>query len=70
MMLSESNRQRRVLNAALENERLQAARMAGELGAAREIQLGMLPDAQRLAALPDSIRFGSPRFWSWRAKWR
>ncbi|MFT5173046.1 MAG: adenylate cyclase, partial [Gammaproteobacteria bacterium] len=56
VMLSASNRHRRALDAALQSEKLQAARMAGELGAAREIQLGMLPDPQRIAGLPQSIR--------------
>jgi adenylate cyclase len=56
VMLSASNRHRRALDAALQSEKLQAARMAGELGAAREIQLGMLPDPQRIAGLPESIR--------------
>lgn len=46
--LSEAERQRRVL-------RDQAARMAGEVDAARRIQMGLLPDPKQ--ALPDDRRF-------------
>ena len=55
-MLSEANRQRRLLNAALAEERVASARMAGELGAAREIQLGMLPDPTQIRGLPANVR--------------
>lgn len=53
--LAESDRQRRALRRALEAEREAAARAAGELEAARRIQMGMLP--------PSSADFYSdPRF--------
>ena len=53
--LAESDRQRRALRRALEAEREAAARAAGELEAARRIQMGMLP--------PSSADFyGDPRF--------
>ncbi|HKQ22913.1 MAG TPA: CHASE2 domain-containing protein [Burkholderiales bacterium] len=53
--LAESDRQRRALRRALEVEREAAARAAGELEAARRIQMGMLP--------PSSADFyGDPRF--------
>ena len=55
-MLAESNRKRRQLNAAFESQRLESARMAGELGAAREIQLGMLPRPDAIEDLPPTIR--------------
>lgn len=48
-MLVEADRQRRALRRALEAEREAAARAAGELEAARRIQMGMLP--------PSSARF-------------
>lgn len=46
--LSETHRQRQRLAAELQTEREAAARMAGELEAARNIQLGMLPAAHLL----------------------
>ena len=53
--LAEADRQRRALRRALEAEREAAARAAGELEAARRIQMGMLP--------PPSAKFyGDPRF--------
>ena len=55
-LLMESNRQRRALNVALQEERVETARMTGELNAAREIQLGMLPGLDRAERLPEAIR--------------
>jgi serine phosphatase RsbU (regulator of sigma subunit) len=48
---------RRELNAALETEKLERSRMAGELQAAREIQLGMLPTPGAIAGLPANVEF-------------
>ena len=48
----ETNRRRRELNAALEVERLERMRITGELQAAREIQLGILPDPAAIRGLP------------------
>jgi serine phosphatase RsbU (regulator of sigma subunit)/CHASE2 domain-containing sensor protein len=53
--LAESDRQRRALRRALEAEREAAARAAGELEAARRIQMGMLPP-------PSASFYGDPRF--------
>ena len=53
--LAESDRQRRALRRALEVEREAAARAAGELEAARRIQMGMLPP-------PSANFYGDPRF--------
>lgn len=53
--LAESDRQRRALRRALEAEREAAARAAGELEAARRIQMGMLPP-------PSADFYGDPRF--------
>lgn len=50
-----SKRRRRELNAALEAERLERVRISGELQAAREIQMGMLPDPSAVAGLPPHI---------------
>jgi len=55
-MLAVANRNRQALQAALERERLASARLAGELDAAREIQMGMLPDPGAVAGLPESLR--------------
>jgi len=53
--LAEADRQRRALRRALEAEREAAARAAGELEAARRIQMGMLPP-------PSANFYGDPRF--------
>lgn len=53
--LIEATRQRRLAELALQHQREAAARMAGELEAARRIQLGSLPDASRL--FPAEPRF-------------
>jgi adenylate cyclase len=55
--LAASDRNRRELNAALETERLARVRMAGELQAAREIQMGMLPSPGAIAGLPPAVDF-------------
>jgi CHASE2 domain-containing sensor protein len=47
--LAESERHRRRLRETLQLEREAAARIAGELEAARRVQTGMLPDAAQLA---------------------
>ncbi|MCP3955542.1 MAG: CHASE2 domain-containing protein [Desulfobacterales bacterium] len=52
-----SKRQRRELNAALEAERLERVRISGELQAAREIQMGMLPDPAAVVGLPPHLEF-------------
>jgi serine phosphatase RsbU (regulator of sigma subunit)/CHASE2 domain-containing sensor protein len=50
--LAEADAQRRRLRRELEAERLAAARLAGELEAARRIQFGILPRPQALGADP------------------
>ncbi len=52
-----SNRKRRELDAALEVERLERVRIAGELEAAREIQMGMLPEPGSIKGLPANLEF-------------
>ena len=52
-----SNRKRQELNAALEIERLERVRMSGELQAAREIQMGMLPEPGSIEGLPAHLEF-------------
>jgi serine phosphatase RsbU (regulator of sigma subunit) len=51
----ETERRRRGLRAALVEERVDAARVAGELAAARDIQLALLPDRGELNALPEAV---------------
>jgi serine phosphatase RsbU (regulator of sigma subunit) len=53
--LAESRRQRRALRRQLEAEREAAARLSGELAAARRIQMGILPDPA--TAFPGETRF-------------
>jgi adenylate cyclase len=53
--LAEANAQRRLLRERLQTEREAAAQIAGELDAARRIQVGMLPRPE--AAFPDERRF-------------
>lgn len=48
---------RRELKAALEIEKIKRVRMAGELSAARDIQMGMLPNPEAIQGLPDNIEF-------------
>lgn len=52
-----SKRKRRELDAALEVARMERMRIAGELQAAREIQMGILPDPAAIAGLPDNLQF-------------
>jgi len=52
-----SNRRQRELRAALEVERLERIRMDGELQAARDIQMGMLPAPWAITGLPDTLEF-------------
>jgi adenylate cyclase len=52
-----AERRRRELDAALEVERVERLRMAGELQAAREIQMGMLPVAGAIKGLPPQLEF-------------
>jgi serine phosphatase RsbU (regulator of sigma subunit) len=54
---SAADRQRRELDAALEVERIERLRMAGELKAAREIQMGMLPAPGAIKGLPSHVEF-------------
>jgi adenylate cyclase len=54
---SAADRRRRELDAALEAERIERFRMAGELKAAREIQMGMLPTPGAIPGLPSHIEF-------------
>jgi serine phosphatase RsbU (regulator of sigma subunit) len=54
---SAADRQRRKLNAALEAERMERFRVAGELKAAREIQMGMLPAPGAINGLPGHVEF-------------
>ena len=52
-----SNRRRRELRAALELERLARSRIEGELQAARDIQMGMLPAPWAITGLPEHLAF-------------
>jgi adenylate cyclase len=52
-----SERRRRELDLALEGERIERLRVAGELRAARDIQMGMLPDPRRIEGLPPTLDF-------------
>ena len=54
---SAANRRRRELDAALVAEKIERSRMAGELQAAREIQMGMLPAPGSIEGLPAHLEF-------------
>jgi serine phosphatase RsbU (regulator of sigma subunit) len=54
---SAADRRRRELDAALETERIERSRIDGELHAAREIQLGMLPTPGNIEGLPAHLEF-------------
>ena len=54
---SVADRRRRELDIALQAERIERSRIAGELQAAREIQMGMLPSPGAIAGLPANIEF-------------
>jgi serine phosphatase RsbU (regulator of sigma subunit) len=51
----DAERRRRGLRAALVEERVSAARVSGELAAARDIQLALLPDRDELNRLPEAV---------------
>jgi serine phosphatase RsbU (regulator of sigma subunit) len=53
-LFARETRRARALNAALQVERVSAARLGGELDAARDIQMGILPDPA-LVGLPPSV---------------
>ncbi|MBT5159435.1 MAG: SpoIIE family protein phosphatase [Alphaproteobacteria bacterium] len=53
--LIEEDRDRRVMAHNLLIEREDNARMSGELNAAREIQMGILPDPESIQGLPDDL---------------
>lgn len=55
ILLAELDRRRRALRQALQNERVAAAQVAGELKAARDIQLGILPDPKNIDHLPPTV---------------
>ena len=55
ILLAELDRRRRALREALQQERVAAAQVAGELKAARDIQLGILPDPKAIDGLPPSL---------------
>ena len=55
--LAAADRQRRALDATLEAARLERMRITGELQAAREIQMGMLPAPGAIAGLPANLAF-------------
>ena len=52
-----SERRRHELAAVLEEQRIERLRVAGELRAAREIQMGMLPNPRSIERLPRSLDF-------------
>lgn len=54
---AEANRRQKELDAALEAEKLERVRMAGELQAARTIQMGMLPEPAAVGRLCPRIDF-------------
>lgn len=55
ILLAEMDRRRRALRQALQQERVVAARVAGELKAARDIQLGILPNPNAIEGLPSTV---------------
>lgn len=59
VMMAEIDRRRRTLRATLQTERVGAARIAGELQAARDIQMGILPDVSALPGVPASIEIAA-----------
>jgi serine phosphatase RsbU (regulator of sigma subunit) len=59
MMLVEADRRRRALRDSLMEARLRAARVSGELAAARDIQLGMLPSPEALRGLPPAVELAA-----------
>jgi adenylate cyclase len=59
VMIAEIDRRRRTLRATLQIERVGAARIAGELQAARDIQMGILPDVSALPGVPASVEIAA-----------
>ena len=59
VMIAEIDRRRRTLRATLQTERIGAARIAGELQAARDIQMGILPDVSALPGVPASVEIAA-----------
>lgn len=55
MLFAKARRERTQLTASLHEQQVVAARSAGELSAAREIQLGMLPQRERLGSFDPLI---------------
>ncbi len=55
MLFGEARRQRAQLTATLQEARVGAARAAGELAAARDIQMGMLPPREGLARFDSAV---------------
>lgn len=53
--MTEADRKRRALDAELAAGRLITARMSGELAAARDIQMGILPDPDDIEGLPPGL---------------
>jgi len=53
--VAESDRQRRILRRALDDERIASARTAGEQEAARRVQMGMLPPADGSAVVDSRV---------------
>ncbi len=56
VILAETERRRRSLRITLQNKRIAAAEISGELRAAKDIQHGMLPDTTNLSGLPDTLK--------------
>jgi CHASE2 domain-containing sensor protein/serine phosphatase RsbU (regulator of sigma subunit) len=54
---TESERHRRELDAALQAEKVERVRVAAELQAASDIQMGMLPDPRAIEGLPENLDF-------------
>jgi serine phosphatase RsbU (regulator of sigma subunit) len=54
---TESERRRRELDAALQVEKVERVRVAAELQAASDIQMGMLPDPRAIEGLPKNLDF-------------
>jgi serine phosphatase RsbU (regulator of sigma subunit) len=52
-----SERRRRELDAALETEKVERVRAGAELQAARDIQMGMLPDPRAIEGIPANVEF-------------
>lgn len=55
-LLAVERRRARELDEELERQRVAAARLAGELDAARAIQMGILPDPALVPGLPSAVR--------------